>query len=345
MIETLLAVGGSLWIALHFASYVHLALSACIAPFLLLRSERSTKTGLAMFRGLCVTCRRGLDSDSIALAILCLVFLYVVCSAGAILCRVAATVAAALRYPLQTLAGVPSNWFELAFCADVTRAPELVPGIHASHDEDLPKIEQTWEHLRRETVGWRFVLAASLLPILLFGWLPAWLYRWSIKSTAIVWLPLLWAVGPVGRGSADLLTRTNEHLSDIREGIAYRISLALSIGTIAAGLGKLVLVAEWNRWQETWTRLAPRLLDALVAPMTVYPWQLAALLNAVIAWALFLWADGVRRRGTSSIESRANILSTTLMVRRLLTLYTTANMLGIVVRVADLASYLRVEWQ
>ena len=49
IVETLVAITVSVWFAVHFDTYKFIAMSACIAPFLLLRTEESTEHGIMMF--------------------------------------------------------------------------------------------------------------------------------------------------------------------------------------------------------------------------------------------------------------------------------------------------------
>ena len=48
--ETLVAMGLALWIAVHFGTVKHVVIGACIAPFLLLRTDESAVLGIRVYR-------------------------------------------------------------------------------------------------------------------------------------------------------------------------------------------------------------------------------------------------------------------------------------------------------
>lgn len=48
-LESVIAMSASIWFAWHFQTNIHLFLAAFIAPFLLLRTKRSTEKGLHYF--------------------------------------------------------------------------------------------------------------------------------------------------------------------------------------------------------------------------------------------------------------------------------------------------------
>ena len=72
---------------------------------------------------------------------------------------------------------------------------------------------------------------------------------------------------------------------------------------------------------------------------------MAAILNSVLAWGLYLWADKAARfPGRYSTDQIGRVLSVSLSIRRILTLYTTINVLWIILYLADLVSDIRIDF-
>ena len=54
IVETLVAMGLSLWIAVHFATVEHVVIGACVAPLLMLRTDESAALGVRVCVCVCV---------------------------------------------------------------------------------------------------------------------------------------------------------------------------------------------------------------------------------------------------------------------------------------------------
>ena len=86
-------------------------------------------------------------------------------------------------------------------------------------------------------------------------------------------------------------------------------------------------------------------MDALVAPLYFYPWHITALLNSLLVWALFIWADQKLRRFDQNDPEKLNtFMDRTLVVRRILTVTTSFNMLMVVAHLAQLFQHLEFRW-
>lgn len=251
---------------------------------------------------------------------------------SAIVIRVAATALSALQQPLRTLQAIPGNWFRQTFCIDASTIPELVPG----HDDGGLERPLTF------SLGLVELRSADLLQRLLMGQVltiifgPAFIYRLSFKLTGIVWLPLLWVVSPLQPGSHT----PREKLEDLRYGIVTKLALAWSVIVVAAFLIKIHLDAGLSF-------LPPVLNRELV--LTTYPWHIAAAVNGLVAIALFLFADRQlvqlsRNKGLSAPVLEAAITST-LMFRRVIGLYTLANALWLVAVEAKLVERMHFVWK
>lgn len=117
--ETIAAMGISLWIAWRYETVAHIAISAAIAPFLLLRTPLARRYGL-------VIADKWLDSlwkrSDALLLILAAPPLVSLCS------RIYSIFRNLLRAFKEALITFPVNWFKANFAVDFRQSPELFIG-------------------------------------------------------------------------------------------------------------------------------------------------------------------------------------------------------------------------
>ncbi len=160
--ETILIVTVYAYIALRFGT-LHLTISACIAPFLLLRTDQSTSLGMTIGRSvwpkivkyikkamdvvieLCPTISDFKDyglynfivsllsTIGFACAFIVAVFLFVILimliTVVAIGTRIIATVVTVIQHPIQSIISIPVNWWRFVAIVDSTTLVEVLPGI------------------------------------------------------------------------------------------------------------------------------------------------------------------------------------------------------------------------
>jgi hypothetical protein len=116
----------------------------------------------------------------------------------------------------QGLVHLPHNWRETLAVVDCTRPPELLPG--AGRVSPGLTFSGYWQYLAGESVDTRL----SLSPLLVGLYVPALVYRWSLKASAWLWWPLALALQ---RPLVDLDEReTREHTLKSIKG-AWRLLL------------------------------------------------------------------------------------------------------------------------
>ena len=142
------------------------------------------------------------------------------------------------------------------------------------------------EHFRARPT--RADIAILFGPIVLAFWfLPAILYRWSLKATSIIYAPLVFVAHSTFSEGKDLRTK----LELIKRGDLSRIRVLYGIAAIAAFLVKLVLMAKWIGFAAWWNgNPITEFLAIYVAPSEIPKWQLAELANSVLAIGSMLFA-------------------------------------------------------
>ena len=122
IIETLVAIAVSAGIAIRYNTLTHIAVGACVAPFLLLRSQESVALGARWFQHAAPT-----NSSEVFLVITWRYLRLIIYSYGI---RVLAT----LRHPIKGIQNIPSNWVRVVLCTDIEAPIELVPGAGTVDD-------------------------------------------------------------------------------------------------------------------------------------------------------------------------------------------------------------------
>jgi hypothetical protein len=197
---------------------------------------------------------------------------------------------ATLRYLWPGILNLPDNWRHAILVIDSFYPPELIPGLEKLSDEF--SFQSILTSLRSDRVLVRVV--GLIFTITLF--FPAMLYRWSLKSTAWLYLPLLYIYrgrnGPRDGGKMLL----SDLCDDAYEVYFRRIMAGIIIITTLSGLISLPRLLGMH---EAFPH-APILLYLWVfdfSQLSRIPyWQLIAMPSAFITWGLFFFAHRTRRR-------------------------------------------------
>lgn len=323
LVETAAAIAVSLYIAWRFQTVRHIAVAAVLAPMVLLRNPRSVGLGVrwaaaAKVRWFNVNRRvfgplhdRGFPEFPLIL----LVGFGMLLIVPAV--RVAATAAVLVTAPAMALRSIPRNWRRVVLSTDSREPPDPLPGWQA--EPELQFLD--FDGYRKTAFKDSEPLTSDVLyGLLLYG--PALLYRWSLKSTAVVYSALLWVVWR----TFDARIPVEARLRLIREWDVWRISTAYSLLVALLFVAKIGLMVGWNGFVDWWN--SHRLLQAAahyVQPAAVPPWQIAGFLSALTVLFVYLYSGyflAHRRVGVEMNESRADaVLKLTTFLRCTLALY------------------------
>jgi len=108
-----------------------------------------------------------------------------------------------IYYPFMScLRAIPLNWYRIVFATDMRHPPELLPGIESNSEKNnefiknisICRFSQLLENLDDEIdVSDKMFVGIPLF----FLFFSALLYRWSLKSSALFYLPFLWIINTV----------------------------------------------------------------------------------------------------------------------------------------------------
>lgn len=362
MLETLIAIGVSIWLAtlphplplpiglrLNLAhgpleinsiggSLRHVYLAIFIAPLLLLRTDDSQELALRWFLKSLADYARFRDSEKFWLVIL-----------TALIGRPLSVIVTAIRHPLSSLRAIPQNWSRVVLATDIRTPLDLVPSSKALPADMQEVIERfqlpgfaRW--VRGETPGWKgwtvrplMILTGSIV------FVPSFIYRFSLKSTALVYMPLLWILHD---SLVDALTLKHK-LEDIAQSPLETLKRWYSgfviICLLIVPTTIYFAVGSWWKDISNWLQHEPRAVVALLSvfmPATpsglhIEGWHLARGINAILTLVLLQWTyvklRQIERGSLVKAEPSVATLNVWLLVRGLLTLYIIGCTLSIII--------------
>jgi hypothetical protein len=278
----------------------HFALAACLAPFLLLRTDRvntlSLKLAERVFKYSRVTVwpkeerPRGLSAlrESLCFHSLPYTIPFAVTAIKAI-----STLRCLMAHPVETFGEIPRNWRRVVLCTDMGAIPELIPTLeHVRESSPLAplKASYTIHQITRRPVRslseMNYRISIGVI-VGIFMLLPALAYRFAVKSTAVIWSPLLWAVRPMSTPVAVKVI-----MRRILTVNFYKISRAYSTCVLLLFIGKMYLLLKWTVLHTTYD--TSQILQALrpyVVPEAMPIWHVTSALNAAGSWGLYFVAD------------------------------------------------------
>lgn len=363
VLETILAIGLTTAIGVWLNWWEYLLLASMVAPFLLLRTERSVNLGIALFNPAVRWSTSKLPGvvqfkwhpsffgsvRSLAIVTMGLLWsltlhalYYTLIPLVSMGIKVFATASCVLLHPLQSIAAIPGNWKRACLHVDSTKGLELMPGVDlfphgplflARMNESmlqqkmsfmglfrtifcLPKVQQEGHvvplFLQQSSLIWQWSVYTFLALVVLFFLVPsivplviivvamiaahvlAWWYRWSLKSTAIVWLPLLYIAADVAprNWSAERRLRTIYTSAMGKVARAYAVVVAVLLlvkfGAQVVSYKAIAALEQRHEWL--------RVLEPLVRPIDVPVWQVCSLVNAFAAWGIYFFSDWQLRK-------------------------------------------------
>lgn len=254
----------------------------------------------------------------------------------------------------ESIKAIPGNWQRAVTCVDFAHPPELfvIPDgqdeLHSPLDSwVLPiNVVQAWIYSKRKirqsfyrdrsSGSWfpvKFIVDQAII-IMTFIYLflglgiIALLMRISVKSTVLIWLPVIWAAQPA-RPKADPLTpylrlKISDDLPRLTAAVSVLVLLGFIVkyGAWAAGQ-ELAMRAE--AWHGPFGEQLGDFVAAFVRPGEIPLWQLASAINALLAIVLFglvrHWIHRVDAGLTINEPRIERALAVLVPIRRLLSSY------------------------
>lgn len=282
-----------------------------------------------------------------------------------LLLKLIATVYGILNSPRDSLIAIPKNWFKIVFCTDICTPPEIFTGIYS--DERLKEFFGFIEYFSNlpeevddagsemdslipdglygfvSAVVWGIVITLSAISMFLILFLPNLLYRLSLKSTSIAYLPLLYLA------EISFLDETPRKV--LRRAARQPMSAILAAVTFVSHIALPVLLIFTIGYFDATANQKGITID-LVAYFSFFPnVTLHAMSKALNASLVFLtlwisrWALRSRERlGVSGMRNVDMTIRAVFLIRFFLTLYSIAIFVLIFTRHVDLSD-LQHAWE
>jgi hypothetical protein len=312
--ETISAILISFGFAWFWGTAFHIAVSASLAPLFLLRTKRSTVISIKLLKVVLEKLNKYEGFIYVLLWFLVLPF-------AVVTIKIIAISVVLITRPLSSLSAIPFNWRRIVLGVDSHYPPELVPGWEryaSKNNKPGQDIYMTFWPLAKHTAlllqdtfrtikynlirilkgdpiekeimlkQLRMALHNTLwLASSFFSFLISIPFRFSLKSTAIIWSPLLWIFWnlPLKRSIINhfILIKTQDINKFIRFYsvviiilFSIKLYVYINLSRIADGVKRYILE----------TNLTP-----YIEPKSIPSWQIASATNAIITWGIYLFAD------------------------------------------------------
>ena len=220
--------------------------------------------------------------------------------------RVGATAITAITHPVKSVFAIPENWRRVVLATDSHTPPEFIPGADRGPLAFLDRWEQ--EDVVGRWLSVTFVL--GVYPI-------AAAYRWSVKATCLIYLPLVWLVNKAKFTPGSMQQTLEDYLEDDIQWVR-RMLAPLAMVALALKITLLWYVNDAAVWLKEnapeWLLKILRDWDHYIVPHQVPLWQIAPAVNGILAVGLWLYA-----RRVLYLKERAPAESTVLAVWRTVT--------------------------
>ena len=205
----------------------------------------------------------------------------------AMLIRVLATVA---HLP-KGVKEFPRNWIFLNACSDVKTPPELVPGLPM---DSVFRLERLISGFNDRSFDDRIFYSIAI-PVF---FVPSLLYRYSLKSTAWLYLPIIYIASLPARLSS--VVDREVWLGFFGNYVLGWLQLGLAVVSLGIAFFSFLDVAAFARVldaaREIGVPLTPLGIVFVLDWSAVQPWHFVSLPSAALTVALYLWTNQLRAR-------------------------------------------------
>lgn len=346
--ETLVLTSLTLYAGWRTGWWWHLLASSLVSPLSLLRTDQSVARAYEMLDKVRKLVERMRSPDSqMTIKLAPVVFIIVVLVP--LFCRFAAFASITCFHPLKALAAFPRNWWKSVLCTDLCISPTLMPGDEECPDEvsiefGPSRVYDFFSFFKPAYLWYGPTLTDKLLNLFfIFVVIPpatvlSFAIRLSVKASAIIWFPVLWAVWPPKKEHVPWTT----YFAIRAELPLYRATKWLSIACLAAFVAKCLVILCQTEFatkadyvekflEAKGLRPTPEMLQwtvAFIRPSKMPLWQLATTTNCLLGFLYGLlvanWLAHYKHGVPPSDQSIQKTTVTIVFFSRLLSSYTIA---------------------
>lgn len=275
-----------------------------VTLFLLARTPMSTELGLKWYDRLERWANTFVDYRGAPIRIgVREALLVIVCMLGlplaAVVIRVLTTAWCMCRYPKQSFKQIPNNWVRVTLATDMWTAPEIVPGFEDfrrgkqkrfldARISDFSTMGEKALFPGSQPISPFFLFIAKLVvavPFKFFLYFIIAIYRLSIKSSSVVYLPLIHVAGGFDKTSdlrIVLLKFKESTLEADKRKYSWFVILVLTLLPLALYQERSTLL----QWYETEFSMDYRVPGILIPAFEWHLWNITRTLSAFVTIAL-----------------------------------------------------------
>lgn len=354
LIETFFAMGLAVIISIKWHTATHLVIGASLAPFLMLRTENSAKIGIAYF----VKLIRWMDTPLLTNPKLSYRFLFKILlipikgfswTIGPSAIKIAATLVCFYKNPSETILSIPHNWARIALSIDFLYPPELVPGAEDATEPEVKAWKWSylwsmfWNKLTQGDLNIQMrIMGFLVMPLIIAFYIPAWVYRMSLKSTSLIYFPLIWVIQGSVSKSQNLIFVIAEIQKSQLERIKRWYALLIIFTTIVPFIKAIYLQNLIKQFP------AKQLILYFFPIQEVDSWHVTRFGAAVITVILYFISDKLKIRNDISdlTENKSGIVKINLLrrIQKLMSLWTITCGLFLLYLSVDWSTFPRIRW-
>lgn len=373
IIETALAVALLITLTVWFDTVKWIAGACAFAPLTLLRTKKSVERGLSVLdwaesgqkmlftviNSISIGATVGLTLHlfrhgfftwtwlvcPILLALGHWVYFFVI--------RALASLEMLFKNPLDALAAIPINWKRVTFTEDSHSQPVLMPGtINTAFDLVLANLP----HIESVRISWQLLAKIIAQNLALFIAVPCLYaftaaYRWSVKATCLIYLPLVWIANkaqysPRTSVKAMLHDYLVDDIQRVRRWLAF-----LSVSALTMKVAVWWHLDDARAWAHEhlplWALKVAHDWRHYLDPQHVPWWQITPAINGALAVGLFVYARRVLNL-KDHVPADAVVLRNWRIVNVLsaaLSIYTIVCVLLLTWKAGDLMGTVQKLWQ
>lgn len=199
--------------------------------------------------------------------------------------------------------------------------PGVIKFNHQTNELTTLNLLKFWRRIRAHSSSDASIYYCLAAIFFVSVFIPSFLYRWSLKGTSIFWSPLIWAL------RSSYISDFKDTLESIKSLALYKVMRIYSAFVIGLIVSKLFGLPYLNDLALAWKNSpASNFIFEFIAPSTVPLWQVAALINALLAWLLYFMSDYMLfkygKLSDAVKKISLNIIQCMFFVRSILSLYT-----------------------
>jgi len=222
----------------------------------------------------------------------------VVVVVGSLIIKFAATTFTCFQQLLLRRSGnclhvIPLNWYRIVLATDMRHPPELLPGIESPKYQALTG---EFSEFRFSKWLWKLTTQSDVFGKMfrvingIIVFLPALFYRWSLKSSALFYLPFLWIIG-TAKARQNFRESIDEQYVLWRYTLSGQLIVAYSWIIVIFAVLQIVLKIKFHDFSTQANYPFIELVMPFFVNFQWNVWDVTRFLSALLTLVVWFWID------------------------------------------------------